>query len=655
MSDSTDKTHDVLSRLSARERAVWLEYLRNGFDQTLAYCAHHPKCQHDKAYASASKYFVRLKKKLARKRSCFKRTISVWIVAIERQICVSRLRRSSSTKAGLSWIRRNQAKFSFSRITELVCRGLSYSRRSINYATSRLVLIPVLALVFSSFAVANQNLSGKTLQENNNRLMISTNPDINVIWEPHEGSQELFLSCPVFECLYEGTRGPGKTDALLMDYAQDVGRGYGADWRGIVFRREYKELDDIVKKSKKWFRRIFPRARFLESKSDYKWKFPDGEELFFRAAKNIDDYWSYHGHEYPFLGWEELTNWPDLRLYLDMMSVCRSSNPNVPRKYRATANPYGPGHNSVKSRFIDPMPPGVIYKDPEGRERVRIHGSIYENKTLLAADPQYLENLKAIKDKNKRRAWLFGDWDIVAGGAIDDVWDRDIHEIAPFKIPSSWYVDRAFDWGSSKPFSVGWWAESDGTEATLADGRKKSWPRGTLFRIAEWYGWNGNPNEGVRMIDSNIGKGIRERETKLKEYHTGMRILPGPADSSIFDADPGKDSTAQGINAGYYGKSIHKNRDIFVHADKSPGSRKRRLESLRRHLNASLEKRMEDPGLFVFDTCRDGFLRTMPVLTRDRNDPDDVDTDAEDHVMDETGYRLTATKKIVRRVRVTGV
>ena len=49
-----------------------------------------------------------------------------------------------------------------------------------------------------------------------------------VAWKPHPGSQVRFLSCPVFECLYEGTRGPGKTDALLMSFAQFVGKGYGA-------------------------------------------------------------------------------------------------------------------------------------------------------------------------------------------------------------------------------------------------------------------------------------------------------------------------------------------------------------------------------------------------------------------------------------------
>ena len=47
-----------------------------------------------------------------------------------------------------------------------------------------------------------------------------------VAWAPQPGSQESFLSCPVYEVLYEGTRGPGKTDALLMDFLQHVGQGY---------------------------------------------------------------------------------------------------------------------------------------------------------------------------------------------------------------------------------------------------------------------------------------------------------------------------------------------------------------------------------------------------------------------------------------------
>jgi hypothetical protein len=188
---------------------------------------------------------------------------------------------------------------------------------------------------------------------------------------------------------------------------------------------------------------------------------------------------------------------------------------------------------------------------------------------------------------------------------------------------------------------VGWWAESDGTQATLADGTKKAWPRGTLFRIGEWYGWNGTPNEGAKLADKMIGQGIHEREATLKSKLGIMAIMPGPADSSIFDQEPGRASIASLINEGYWGNAS-KRADIFTAADKTPGSRKRRLSILRSMLSASLADRMESAGIFVFDSCADGFIRTIPVLPRDDHDTDDVDTHAEDHAYDEVGYRLTA-------------
>lgn len=446
---------------------------------------------------------------------------------------------------------------------------------------------------------------------------------MNAVWVAQGGSQAAFLTCPIYECLYEGTRGPGKSDALLMDFAQHCGKGFGANWRGILFRQTYPQLADIVAKSKRWFFQVFPGIKF--NASDYVWTWPDGEQLFLRHMRTDDDYWNYHGHEYPWIGWEELTNWPTSGCYDSMKACSRSSYPGMPRKYRATCNPYGVGHNWVKAKFIDPAPAGVVIREGTQPERVRLHGSVYENKRLLAADPEYVQKLESIADENKRKAWLEGSWDIVAGGIFDDVWDERLHVIPYFDIPKSWRIDRSFDWGSSAPFSVGWWAESDGTEATLRDGTKRTFPRGTLFRIAEWYGWNGKPNEGCRMLASEIAHGILQREKEMR-----IAAKPGAADSAIFDTQNGvciaEDMERIGVR--------------WERADKSPGSRRNGWERVRGMLKAGLVFPMERPGLFVFDTCRQ-FLRTMPVLPRSERDPDDVDTDAEDHIADEMRYRVT--------------
>ena len=450
-----------------------------------------------------------------------------------------------------------------------------------------------------------------------------------VVWAPQPGSQTLFMCCPVFEVLYHGTRGPGKTDALIMDYAQHVGQGFGEAWRGILFRQSYPQLEDVRAKTWRWYRQIFPGARW--NGSQYKWAFPDGEELLLRHMARAQDYWDYHGHEYPWIGWEELSNWPTPDCYEAMMACCRSSNRQVPRKVRATCNPYGPGHNWIKSRFIDAAAPGVIRRDDDGRGRTHVFGTLYENRILLDADPDYLKTLRSDRNKNRRKAWLEGSWDIVAGGMFDDLWDPRIHVVSPFQIPSSWRIDRSFDWGSSKPFSVGWWAESDGSDVTTADGTARPTVRGDLYRIAEWYGWNGKPNEGCRMLIKDIARGVLDREVAL-----GLTVLPGPADSQIFATVEGRSQAAEMADEG-----VH-----WTQADKAPGSRRAGVERLRTLLAGAAQKTdrpREQPGLFVFATCRH-FVRTVPVLTRDARDPDDVDSAAEDHIYDETRYRIMARK-----------
>ncbi len=454
----------------------------------------------------------------------------------------------------------------------------------------------------------------------------------SVVWAPQSGSQSLFVSCPHFEVLYEGTRGPGKTNALLMDYCQHVGKGHGAAWRGILFRQNFPDLADVVAKTKEWIPKAFPNARFNES--SYVWKWPAGEELLLRYMEKPSDYWHYHGHEYPWIAWNELTNWADPKCYNLMKSCCRSSRPGIPRKYRADANPHGPGHHWVKARFIDPKPAGVPIADERGNVRIRIHGHYSENRILLAADPLYASRLQESTedDPDRQAAWLEGSWDVSAGAFFGGAWSEKIHKLQPFPIPLSWRIDRSFDWGSAKPFSVGWWAESDGSSVRLADGTTRHFARGSLFRIAEWYGCQPNrPNVGLGLETADIARGILERQ---RNFWPNRVIVPGPADSSIFDV----------VDGHCIGAEYQKHGVPWEKANKGPGSRKNGWDLMRQRFGSAKRKPLEEPGLYVFDTCRD-FLRTVPMLPRDEKKPDDIDTDAEDHIADETRYRILAPKR----------
>jgi len=459
-----------------------------------------------------------------------------------------------------------------------------------------------------------------------------------IIWEPQEGSQTVYLSCPVYEVLYEGTRGCQKTDSLLIDFAQDVGVGYGRAWRGVIFRRTYKQLDDIIQRTKHWFYQIFPGAKYNEAK--YQWRWPDGEELLLRHMDNPSDYWNFHGHELPFIAWEELTGWPDNKCYEDMKACCRSSHPGVPRKYRSTTNPWGVGRSWVKSYFIDPAPAGVIITSPQDEQRVRIHGSIYENKALLAADPEYIKRLESIKDRNKRKAWLFGDWNVASGGPLEDFWDEPRQVLTPFEIPKTFYVDRSFDWGSAKPFAVCWWAESDGSEVTLSDGSKRTFPAGSLFLIHESYGWNGNPDEGCMMLASDIAIEINkiEKSKGLRSIIGNNTIHPGAADSSIYDK----------VNGMCIAVDMKKNGVTWTKADKRPGSRVQGLQRLQSFLSNSKKIPNEGPGLFVFSNCRQ-FIRTVPTLPRDIRNVEDISGSSENHEYDAVRYRLTEKRFKVRK------
>lgn len=459
-------------------------------------------------------------------------------------------------------------------------------------------------------------------------------------WAPLPGSQVKFLYCPVHEVLLHGNRGPGKTEALLMSFASQVGKGYGSAWRGILFRKTFGDLDDVVKKLKALYPRLFAGFRFLESKSEYKCTWPTGEVLLLRNLMNEKDYDQYHGHEYPWLGFEELTQWETDGPYLLMHSCSRSSTPGMPTMIRATTNPSGAGHRWVKKRFNLPHGTDKVINEPvEGviLSRVAIKSNLDENFVLMTATPNYKALIrKSAKTPAKAAAWLDGSWDITSGGLIDDLWNADYHAIPNFntaRIPRSWIINKSYDHGQSRPFAVLWWAQSSGEPIQLPDGREIGGVKGDMILLAEWYGSNGRDNEGLRMAAGSIAIGIKDREEDLG---VGYRCTLGPADTEIWSKDsrgtqrsPADDMEDEGV--------------FWDRADKSPGSRKRGWEVLRSFLEGSIPNEdgsRDKPGLFVCVRNRH-WLELVPPMPQGKDDPDDLPDTYEDHICDATRYRLT--------------
>jgi hypothetical protein len=463
-----------------------------------------------------------------------------------------------------------------------------------------------------------------------------------IIWAPQRGPQTILVRCHVAQdILLAGTRGWGKTDGVLGDWLYHLlkYREYAA---GLFVRPTYPELEKTMLRAQKLYQDI---AEWNEQKKTF--RFYGGGIFQFRHLRMLKDAQAHQGDENTWINVEEATNYPTPDVPDLLWGTLRSVH-SVTTRYLMTANPGGPGHNWVKSRYIDPAPPfkpfDAVIKFPDGREfrtrRITIAGRLEDNKILLKSDPTYPDRLAkaAIGQEWLLRAWLDGDWNITAGGMFDSLWRQSVHVLKPFKIPDSWRIYRAFDWGSTKPFSIGWWAISNGEEAITRDGRKRHFPPGTFIRAGEWYGWNGTPNRGCGLFDTAVAAGIREREERV-----GWKVFDGPADSSIFTKVSGK-----AIADDYKSEKI-----FWKPADKSPGSRIAGWRKLAELLDNAVKNPLELPGLYVFDNCAH-FIRTVPVLPRDPMKPDDVDTNAEDHIGDETRYMITYKPNVGKMTRIPG-
>ena len=488
-----------------------------------------------------------------------------------------------------------------------------------------------------------------------------------VVWSPIPGSSQQFaLDTRAQHTLYHGSRGPGKTDTQLMRFRRFVGQGYGPFWKGIIFDKQYKSLEDLIGKSVRWFYAFEDGARFLSGSGDLKWVWPSGEELLFRQAETVKDYDKYHGQEYAFIGFNELTKYPASDVYDKMATLNRSSFrpqdypqidgegnsfllPEIPLQMFSTTNPSGVGHAWVKKRFISCAPYGKVVKteidvfnprtqkeETVTKTQVAIFGSYKENIYLA---PEYVAELERITDENLRKAWLYGDWDVATGGALDDVWRRATHILPRFPVPSGWRIDRSFDWGSTHPASVGWWAECNGEEVILPNelGRERNKkfcpPAGTLIQIAELYFTKEiGSNKGLRWSASDIAKKILQVDKYLVEAKwVNSSIWPGPADNQISDT--------REIDVDTIEKKMADEGVRWTKSDKSPGSRKIGLQLIRDRLQASLQGEL--PGIYFMNNCI-ASIETIPILPRDEIKVDDVDTQAEDHPYDMARYRVLA-------------
>jgi len=423
--------------------------------------------------------------------------------------------------------------------------------------------------------------------------------DVNVVFKPNPGPQTEFLASSEKEVFYGGARGGGKSYSLLVDPLRHCNK---QAHRALILRRTMPELRDLINHSQRLYDKCFPGAKWNEQAKE--WKFPSGARIEFGYAENMQDALRYQGQSYSWIGIDELPQFPTPDIWNELRGSLRSVDPNIPEFMRATGNPGNVGSLWVKEMFIDPAPAGkpFLVEVTDGFikksfTRRFIPAKLSDNPYLTQTDSYHTMLLSL--PENKRKQWLEGNWEVFEGAAFAE-FDRNVHIIEPFHIPSNWPRFRACDWGFSTPFCVLWFTVDYDN---------------ILYVYREFY------NKGLTA--DIFAQRVRQMEI-------GENISYGVMDSSVW---------ARRGDTGPPVPEVMKNNGCsWRPSDRSPGSRKANKMELHRRLRI-FEDMHGNPSakLKIFNTCRN-LLRTLPMLPLDDNDPEDVDTRSEDHAYDALRY-----------------
>jgi hypothetical protein len=269
-------------------------------------------------------------------------------------------------------------------------------------------------------------------------------------WRPDPGPQTAAAESLADVIGYGGAAGGGKTDLIL-------GLATTEHHKSIVFRREYPQLKDIIRRAKE----LTEDSRLGFNGNDNLMSLPDGQTIEFGAMQNPDDWMKYKGRPHDLKAYDEATEFLESQVR-SSMGWLRTTRDGQRCRVLLTFNPPTSVEGQWVIRFFapwlddkhpNPAKPGELrwYAMVEGEEVERPDGTPFshegehEGETIvptsrtffparLADNPRlmrtgYGRTLNALPEP-LRSQLLYGDF---KAGIGDDPWQV---------IPSSW-VDAA--------------------------------------------------------------------------------------------------------------------------------------------------------------------------------------------------------------------
>ena len=418
-----------------------------------------------------------------------------------------------------------------------------------------------------------------------------------VVFKPNPGPQTTFLAASEKEVFYGGARGGGKSYAMLVDPLRYCDKTHH---RALLLRRTMPELRDLITHSQRLYNRAFPGAKWREQEKE--WRFPSGAKIEFGYAENMTDALRYQGQSYTWIGVDELPQYPSPDIYNFLRSSLRSVDPEIPVYMRSTGNPGNIGSQWVREMFVDPSESNKTFEvevnTPTGTKKISrrfIPAKLQDNPYLTQTEDYYV--MLASLPEVQRKQFLEGDWDAFEDSSFPE-FNKTIHVVDPFEVPKGWQKFRSADWGYASPACVLWFA---------IDYDNNLW----VYR--EFY-------------TKKLTADVFARKVLMLEKDEYIRY--GVLDASTWArrGDIGPSIAETMIQVGCQWRP----------SDRTPRSRISGKLEIHKRLKPSDNKKKE-PGLRIFSTCRN-LIRTLPLLPLDENNPEDINTDAEDHAYDALRY-----------------
>ena len=418
----------------------------------------------------------------------------------------------------------------------------------------------------------------------------------HVAFMPNEGPQTDFLAASEKDVLYGGAAGGGKSFAMLIDPLRYC---HFAEHRALILRRSMPELREIIDKSRELYPKAFKGAKFKEVEK--LWQFPSGAKIEFGFLERDADVYRYQGQAYSWIGFDEFTHLPTDFGWNYLASRLRTTNPELPTYLRCTANPGGVGAHWVKKRYVEPSPENKTFQGKDGLTRKFIPARLQDN-PFLAEDGEYermLESLPAIQ----RKQLLEGNWDISEGAAFAE-FDKSVHVIPPFDVPSWWERLKGIDYGYASE-SCCLWAAIDPEDKTLIIYRE-------LYR------------KGL------TGDALADTLTEMEADE--IKSILGVLD------------TAAWARTGYTGPTIGEMLALKGHKLKR-ADKNRIAGKVQIHEYLRPDRETGRPRLQIFNTCPN-LIKELQSLPLAKSNPEDVDTHSQDHAYDALRYMIMSRPRL---------